>query len=147
MGDSFGPGALWAPVAVAAVVAAVGMFLVIDLMTGKFAFNTHPDIKVQAPWLFVVLLTAAVAAGGKALLRSSDSVWRSWLFRIGFPVVLLAGIIFLVADAQTNSFEYLFLASDGKLLRPALPYARAVFDAFALVGQFAMLVVLRRRDG
>lgn len=144
--DSFGPGALWVPAAIAAVVAACGAFLSVDLMTGKLVFNTDPDLRSQAPWLFVVVMTVAVAAGGKALLRSSDSVWRSWLLRIGFPVVLLAAIIFLVADAQTRALEYLFLSSDGKLLRPALPYARAVFDAFSLVGQFALLIVLRRRD-
>ncbi|MGL6236508.1 MAG: hypothetical protein ACRC20_14320 [Segniliparus sp.] len=144
--DSFGPGALWIPVAVAAAIAACSVFLAIDLMTGGYVFNAHPDIKAQTPWLFVVAMTVAVAAGGNALLRSSESVWRSWQFRIGLPVVLLAVILFLVADAQTKSLEYILFTPDGRLLRPAFPYARAVFDAFALVGQFAMLVTLRRRD-
>ncbi|EFV14670.2 hypothetical protein HMPREF9336_00462 [Segniliparus rugosus ATCC BAA-974] len=141
--DSTGPATLWIMVAIAAVDAAVGAFLATNYFTGALVFNAHPDLKTQTPWVFVVAMTVAVASGAKALLRASDTMWRSWLFRIGLPVVLLAVIIFLVADAQAAAPEYIFFKDDGTLLRPAFPYVRAVFAAFSLVGQFALLVRLR----
>jgi hypothetical protein len=142
--DSLGPRALWILVAVAAVDALCGVFLVKDFVTGALVFDRHPHIRAQMPWLFVVALTVAIAAGADALLRSSETMWRSWLLRIGIPVALMSVIIFLVADAQATSFAYVSIRDDGTAVRPAWSYQRAVFAAFSLLGQFALLVRFRR---
>ncbi|ADG97231.1 hypothetical protein Srot_0751 [Segniliparus rotundus DSM 44985] len=144
--DSLGPRALWILVAVAAADALCGAFLATDFVTGALVFDTHPHIRPQMPWLFILALTVAIAAGAGPLLRSSETMWRSWLLRIGVPVALMSVVIFLVADAQATSFAYVAIRDDGTAVRPAYPYLRAVFAAFSLLGQFALLVRFRRND-
>jgi hypothetical protein len=144
--DSIGPGALWISVAVAVIVVLCGTFLASDVMTGAVVFGVKLSLRYQVPWLFVVGMTIAVALCGRALLGSSESMWRSWLLRLGLGSALFSAVLFLVADAQVHSIDYIALSGNGVFLHPAYPYTRAAFAAFALIGQFALLAFLRRRD-